>query len=623
MEILSDKLKNIYNESKKELKWDLDKRKARLANSKSLNLETKEACYKIINNIENYIYNKESINTYIKSNEENEDKGENKSNKEAHINGNPPDCYYFNSKVKLILPLEVLEVSKKKPICYENKHNKDIYSIYQEFDPNKFHFTCVIKEVKALDIMNETDYTIINAFPSLKYSMLFLPEVFSNHAQYINDYRFLQKAIQMNLRLYEECFNKSSLMNNIISNNKIYDCNNDGNSNKSSFIKTGRPKLSNWNLHSSKILKTDYDVNEYKRNSNNYNYQIIKDKESNKCSPLSDIKEKLRLPLKLNKMSNSSSLAFNSKEIMDSYNEKKENNLFKIESSNKSNNSTDSSNNNESWHNSNHYYKSNTIIGFNSKGATSSVNQLHFQIFYLNQIDSHYNIEDYSILFKVTGAIQKSIEFNKVPDDPQLNKIHKNEYELCNNIGRIERLYYKENLSISFNNTNYDLPINYNFVTLYLTSIINIDGKDVSCDSEEFLSFYFVEYSRSQLMSLCNKYNDCEKPKDNKSIKSEDLFSIISLEVSKTVYKIIAKLNSEQVPYNILIYENLICILPRKHDLTQVKYCIGILELLGAYICYSKEEYEEINTQVFLNTLKNIGLQKDYLRNLFQSLFIN
>lgn len=547
-------LKELYEESRNELKWDLTKRKARTSSFD-------QNKYNNICNIKCSLTDKE----YFKQDEDSYNSEEQNNLEDEYSNINVDNnniidtlnmmkvmsskkiqgCNDLNLKTKIILPLEVLDHSKKKPVCYENNTLK--YSIHEEFDKSKFNFGQILDKVKPLKIKNDNDYIIVNAFPSIEYSLLYLPEVLSNHSQYINDERFLTKSINLNFEM-NECFYYNDM-------NKSHN--------------DEKP-----------ILNSD-------------------DKRGNHLN-------------KVEKMSN-----------------------YKA-------------------HNP---FTSRIVIGYNSKGATSSVNHLHFQIFYLDEIDENYDIIDYSVVFKVIDKIKcKENEKEKglinrekdcsdsILEDESLKIIDEN-YEITNH--KIKRKYFKKLLKVkdcnlkdvdlSSSNEHDVVTIYYNYANLskniQKNNIHNNNNGNKNLNSNsnndciDVLGFYYIEYDQNAVKNIISKR--ISTLKDNKISEDEqanlkekivsDLNNELSNYLGKEAFSFIKTLNENVIPYNIILYENFIAIVPRKHDLLCDKYCVGILELIGAYICYSQDEYDELDSKKFLKSLGLITIGSKQLSSIFQA----
>lgn len=151
------------------------------------------------------------------------------------------------------------------------------------------------------------------------------------------------------------------------------------------------------------------------------------------------------------------------------------------------------------------------IIGFNSNGASSSINHLHFQMF----------------------------------------------------------LFKKE--------TKYDINKCIYFRSDYIVDRQIINKKDISikkCRINKFV-YYRIDYSFDNIESI-----------------STDIFLFIH------------EFNNMNICYNILFHKDYIIFLPRKDTYTtHLKYYIGILELVGIYICYSNEEYEKFDIDEYNETI--------------------
>lgn len=191
-------------------------------------------------------------------------------------------------------------------------------------------------------------------------------------------------------------------------------------------------------------------------------------------------------------------------------------------------------------------------IGYNSKGAGSSVNHLHFQVFF----------------------------FNSLNYDPWLS--------------------YNNNLNIFFDsNFNGSLKIEkeeYSFKPLAFEGF-----EDIKCSLVKY------EYQPNQNIGFCiidyNETSNLKLPENINFPTNETEIPEVINKVSNCLFRIISKLNKANVPYNLLFKKGQAIIIPRRPDQTVSSACIGMLELMNIYSCYSFEEFTEMKAETFVASL--------------------
>lgn len=205
--------------------------------------------------------------------------------------------------------------------------------------------------------------------------------------------------------------------------------------------------------------------------------------------------------------------------------------------------------------------KKEIIMGYNSKGATSSLNHLHFQFF----IPSLHNFKDYSG-YKFESQCFMYNFYNLLRRLEEENNLENSEY--------IQAIDLKKQILLEKHTKNRTSLISLSYIN-------NADNEVVNS-----LNYYCIEIDLNNM---------------NKS--------------AEMIFKITKSLNEANIPYNYLLLKNIFFIFPRKFDI-YFKYSIGIIELFGVYGCYSLEEYTNFNCKQFSETLFNMSIPKKTLLDL-------
>ena len=216
--------------------------------------------------------------------------------------------------------------------------------------------------------------------------------------------------------------------------------------------------------------------------------------------------------------------------------------------------------------------KKNFVLGYNSKGASSSLNHLHFQFFCWNHDE----------------LIKSSIVFNLI------DKINKEKTEKIVTV--IENNFFMKST------IKYDVFEIEEYSILGISKILKIDSSVISLKQNNkcLINYILFEFDKS-IMDLDFEINN-------------EVNSSFIKEISICVFNVINKLNLLLIPYNLIANENKIIIFPRKYDF-ELKLCIGILELAGVYGCYSEEELE-ITGDDLMETFSEISIDLNQILGL-------
>lgn len=167
---------------------------------------------------------------------------------------------------------------------------------------------------------------------------------------------------------------------------------------------------------------------------------------------------------------------------------------------------------------------------------------------------------------------------------------------------------YKLSKELSKSKINFDFIIGF-----------NSNGASSSINHLHFQMFLFKEetkydinkciYFRSDYIvdkQILNKKDiSIKKCKNNKYVYYRIDYSIYNIEsVSTDIFLFIHEFNKRNICYNILFLKDYIIFLPRKDTFTNhFNYYIGILELVGIYVCYSNEEYDKFDIDEYNETI--------------------
>lgn len=437
--------------------------------------------------------------------------------------------------LRLVYPTE-LDNQKSKPKGYNDLNGKEEFKLKEDFNENEFNFiSCIEKNNNYRNLTNK-DYIIANIYPIERNSLLFLPNLYDKHPQYLSNSNLILKALIFKALLYlsdveelklyiesEKKINKNSLTkNNIILRYQLF-----------------RESLVGYNSKGAESSVNNLHFQAFFLDSYNKLYTTNLYNNTEMCSNIIDNKYSLK-------------------------EEKNQNNEFILNlSKSRSNKNTDISvryNIDKSI-----YFIAHDKLANYIKSEDIDKQQFNFNIdnYIFNKIDLK-NLNScslYLVSYEINSIKYKRIEHlsineNIVDEDSEKLKIHKK------------------------NNTN---KINYFIINYNCTENFN---KLKILNKKTNKLYEFDAYT--SILILENDFN----------VDNYDFFGLEN--IASSIYYVINKLNKANIPYNILFKEEFAIVIPRKNDKSGLKLCFGMVEFMCIYVCYTKQEYNAINPKDYI-----------------------
>lgn len=207
------------------------------------------------------------------------------------------------------------------------------------------------------------------------------------------------------------------------------------------------------------------------------------------------------------------------------------------------------------------------IIGYNSKGACSSINHLHFQIFFFHSID----YEPWLSYRKNSSIYIEGLKRLKLSLTKSDNTT--DEVDDCSTSSSYSFIELKSE--------------NYQNCKVYIAKLAISENEDIA--------FLIVDHS--------NVTDSSQQLYDLLPISPESFSSEVK-SISAVIFALIQRLNSKNTPYNIIFQKGHAIIIPRRPDKVCEDIFFGILEFMHIYSCYSETEFLEFNSNTYFKGLK-------------------
>lgn len=205
------------------------------------------------------------------------------------------------------------------------------------------------------------------------------------------------------------------------------------------------------------------------------------------------------------------------------------------------------------------------VVGYNSKGACSSINHLHFQIFFFDSIE----YEPWLSYRKSSTIFMEGFRRLKAGISNQETSV-----DDCNEKDKIYS--FQEQKSDEFQDCK-----------VYIAKF--------AVSSHEDIAFIIIDYTDA---------SDNSHLFHNSIPIHPDSFSPELKSISASIFNIIKRLNHQNTPYNIIFQKGHAIIVPRKPDKICEDIFFGILEFMHIYSCYSEKEFLEFSSETYIKGLK-------------------
>jgi hypothetical protein len=219
------------------------------------------------------------------------------------------------------------------------------------------------------------------------------------------------------------------------------------------------------------------------------------------------------------------------------------------------------------------------VMGYNSKGASSSINSLHFQMISLSGSGD---------------AVKKSNLW-----------IMK---EKCN---VLENIYETENIQIFYCEKE-------NLLSFFKIKFVDNETEYLEGENNSELSESFEKIEKYLNEKNLNQQNTVKTKKMSTLQKQTQLEKY-----SKLIFQIIKVLNSMNIPYNIIFFKNETYIFPRHFETKFRDKWIGVNELLGLILIYTKDIFNSFNAEKFIDTLRDFKLDDKTLCKIKEDVLLN